>query len=220
LPINRMQDVAERIYQNFEARNLARDKALLRSRKLIRHCANSIRATHRLEFDTAVELIRAAEEIAISLVSDLQAYPDLYYAGYTQDAMKEYAEANITYAFVKGNSLPDPEELGVEYPAYLGGLAEAVGELRRHTLDLMRRGDTQRAEELLGIMDEVYDVLVTFDFPDAITRGLRRQTDMVRGVTERTRGELTVTMRQGALRRALEDFEKKMASDPFLRSVE
>jgi len=220
LPTNRIQDIAERICRSFEARNLARDKALLRSRKLIRHCANSIRATHRLEFDTAVDLIHVAEEIATSLVSDLQAYPDLYYAGYTQDAMKEYAEANITYAFVKGNSLPDPEELGVEYPAYLGGLAEAVGELRRHTLDLVRRGDTQRAEELLGIMDEVYDVLVTFDFPDAITRGLRRQTDMVRGVTERTRGELTVAMRQDALRQALEDFEKRMTPDHSLGTCE
>lgn len=210
MAIDKLQDIAGRIHQDFEARSLARDKALLRSRKLIRHCASSIRATHRLEFDTAAKLLHAAEEIATSLVSDLQAYPDLYYAGYTQDALKEYAEANITYAFVKGNPLPEPQELGVEYPAYLGGLAEAVGELRRHTLDLMRRDDTQRAEELLGIMDEVYDALVTFDFPDALTRGLRRQTDMVRGVTERTRGELTVAVRQDGLRRAIGDFEKKL----------
>ncbi len=208
--MNRLQSIAERIYEDFQARNLARDKALLESRKLIRYCANSIRATHRLEYDAAVELLTKARETATALASDLGDYPDLYYAGYTQDAMKEYAEASLTYAFVRGDPLPEPEELGVEYPAYLGGLAEAAGELRRHALDLMRHGDSARAEQLLEIMDEVYDVLVTFDFPDAITRGLRRQTDMVRGVTERTRGELTVTMRQDALRRALDDFESRV----------
>ncbi len=213
MTIDRLQDTVERIHQDFEARSLARDRALLRSRKLIRHCASSIRATHRLEFEAAAEFLHAAEEIAASLVSDLEAYPDLYYAGYTQDAMKEFAEANITLAFVKGNPLPEPEDLGVEYPAYLGGLAEAVGELRRHTLDLMRHGDTRRAEELLGVMDEVYDVLVTFDFPDAVTRGLRRQTDMVRGVTERTRGALTVAVQQDTLRRALEDFGRRIDTD-------
>jgi translin len=190
-----LQAISARIHQDFEARSLARDEALGRSRKLVRHCASSIRATHRLEFDTAEALLLAAEKIAAEMVSEVKAYPDLYFAGYTQDAMKEYAEA---------------EELGVEYPAYLGGLAEAVGELRRHALDLMRHGNTAQAEELLGTMDEVYDALVTFDFPDAITRGLRRLTDMVRGVTERTRGELTVATRQDALRQALDDFEGRM----------
>ena len=207
----RLQMISARIYQEFEVRNLARDKALVRSRKLVRYCANSIRATHRLEFDVAEELLRTAEKAAAELTSELHAYPDLYYAGYTQDAMKEYAEANITYAFVRGNQLPEPEELGVEYPAYLGGLAEAVGELRRHTLDLIRHGSMERAEDLLGTMDDVYDVLVTFDFPDAITRGLRRLTDMVRGVTERTRGDLTLATQQKALREALAEYESKMA---------
>lgn len=205
-----LQAISARIHQDFEARSLVRDETLARSRKLVRHCASSIRATHRLEFDTAEALLLAAEKIAAEMVSEVKAYPDLYFAGYTQDAMKEYAEASITYALVQGKALPEPEELGVEYPAYLGGLAEAVGELRRHALDLMRHGNTAQAEELLGTMDEVYDALVTFDFPDAITRGLRRLTDMVRGVTERTRGELTVATRQDALRQALDDFEGRM----------
>ena len=205
-----LQTISARIHQDFEARSLVRDETLGRSRKLVRHCASSIRATHRLEFDTAEALLLAAEKIASDMVAEVKTYPDLYYAGYTQDAMKEYAEASITYALVQGKALPEPEVLGVEYPAYLGGLAEAVGELRRHALDLMRQGNTAQAEELLGTMDEVYDVLVTFDFPDAITRGLRRLTDMVRGVTERTRGELTVATRQDALRQALDDFEGRM----------
>jgi len=137
-------------------------------------------------------------------------YADLYYAGYTQDALKELAEANITYALITDRPLPDPDELGVEYAAYLNGLGEAAGELRRHVLDLIRHGELERGEEILSMMDDIYGVLVTIDFPNAITGGLRRTTDMVRGVLERTRGDLTMSLRQEKLQQALRDFEEKV----------
>jgi translin len=208
--LKKLDDISERIRQDFEAKNAARDEALRRSRQLIRYCANSIRATHRTEFEEAGQLLATAHQAASELVECVADYPDLYYAGYTQDALKEFAEANITYALITDGPLPDPDDLGVEYPAYLNGLGEAVGELRRYVLDIIRRGQTERGEEMLSAMDDVYAVLVTMDFPDAITSRLRRTTDVVRGVLERTRGDLTIAMRQDKLQEALRAFEERV----------
>ena len=198
-----LDHVADRIRANFTAKNAARDHALERSRTLIRHCAHAIRAVHRDERALAQEQIQAAREIVTSIRGDLTAWPDLYHAGYTQDGLKEFAEANIVYALVGGEALPAPEAIGVEYAAYLNGLGEAAGELRRRCLDLIRQAHSQEAERLLDAMDDIYLLLVTMDYPDAITGGLRRSTDMVRGVTERTRGDLTTSSRQYQLQQAL-----------------
>jgi len=141
--------------------------------------------------------------------ADLADERGIYEAGYVQDALKEYAEASITYALLADQPLPSPGELRIDYPAYLNGLAEAMGEMRRATLDLMRRGELEKGEALLKIMDEVYGILVTVDYPDAITRGLRRTTDMVRGVLERTRGDLTMAVRQQRLETTLKEFEDR-----------
>ncbi len=202
--------IAGRIRESLEAKNAARDEALRRSRQLIRYCANTIRATHRGEFEEANQLLATAQQAASELVECVSNYPDLYYAGYTQDALKELAEASITYALITDGPLPDPDDLGVEYPAYLNGLGEAVGELRRYVLDIIRRGQIERGEEILLVMEDVYAVLVTMDFPDAITGGLRRTTDMVRGVLERTRGDLTMAIRQDKLQKALRAFEERI----------
>jgi translin len=140
-------------------------------------------------------------------------YADLFYAGYTQDALKEYAEATITYAIINREPLPTPEELNVEYATYLKGLAETAGELRRRCLDTLRHNNIEEAERLLGIMDEIYAVLVTMDYPNAITGGLRRLTDIVRGVTERTRGDMTMSLRQERLEKRLQAFEEKIAEN-------
>ncbi len=208
--MDNLDAIAERIREDFEARNAARDEALRRSRQLIRYCANSIRATHRAEFEEAGRLLATAHQAASELRECVADYADLYYAGYTQDALKELAEASITYALITDGPLPDPDDLNIEYPAYLNGLGEAVGELRRYVLDIIRHGQTERGEEMLAAMDDVYSVLVTMDFPDAITSRLRRTTDVVRGVLERTRGDLTMAMRQDKLQEALRAFEERV----------
>jgi len=209
--VEQLETIVEEIRLEFEAKNAARDAALQRSRALIRHCANAIRATHRGDFAEAERLLTTARETARRMIADLEPFPDLYYAGYTQDSLKEYVEACCVYAFVCDGELPTPEALGVEAAAYLKGLAEAASELRRHSLDLMRQNRLDRAETMLDIMDEVYSRLMTMDFPDAITAGLRRTTDMLRGVVNRTRGDLTTAIRQEMMRQALQDFETKMA---------
>jgi translin len=207
--MDNLDHIADRIRANFTAKNAARDAALERSRTLIRHCANSIRAAHRDERAEAAEQIKAAQAIVEAIRADLAAYPDLYHAGYTQDALKEFAEANIVYALVGHEPLPEPEAIGVEYAAFLNGLGEAAGELRRRCLDIIRHDHSDEAERLLGMMDDIYSLLVTMDYPDAITAGLRRTTDMVRGVTERTRGDITTSLRQYRLQEALKKYEEK-----------
>jgi translin len=202
--------IIDQINQAFEAKSAVRDKAITRSRELIRHCANSIRATQRGDDAEAQTLLKTARQVATEIVAATQQYPDVYHAGYTQDALKELAEAHITRAVVLGETLPTPEILQVEHAAYLNGLAEAAGELRRFALDALRRGDVSQAERILSEMDEIYSALTTVDFPEAITGGLRRNTDMVRGVLERTRGDVTTAVRQETIKEALAHFEQRI----------
>jgi translin len=208
--MDRLEAIGERILSYFERKNSARDAALQRSRTLIRHSATAIRAAHRQERELARQHLEQAKTIIDELRADLNSYPDLFHAGYTQDAFKEYAEASIVFALLVGDPLPDPDELGVEYAAYLGGLGEAVGELRRRTLDILRQAHSAEAERLLEAMDEIYGLLVMVDYPDAITGNLRRTTDLVRGLVERTRGDLTTSLQQDSLRAALDSVEKKL----------
>ncbi len=203
-------DLSEQVHADFEARNQARDQALVQARALTRHAAQTIRAIHRSESDVAHEFLREAHKLVDSLKSDLAAFPDLYYAGYTQDAIKEYAEASLTVAVIENKPLPTPEALGIEYNTYLKGLAEVTGELRRRTLDILRLGYSQEAERLLAVMDEIYALLITVDYPDAITNGLRRQTDLVRGIVERTRGDLTISLREQRLHEAMQKLAARL----------
>lgn len=211
--MERLETIAEQIHQAFEARTNARDEVLSQARTLTRYCANAIRAVHRDDFDIAQENLELASKIANSFQTDLGEYPDLYYAGYTQDALKEYAEANIVYALVIDEELPSPQELGLENAAYLNGLAEAVGEFRRRCLDILRQGYSQDAERLLNHMDDIYAILITMDYPNAITGGIRRQTDIVRGITERTRGDLTLSLRQEHLEQTMQRLESRLKQE-------
>ncbi len=202
-----LDSIADLIRQDFSAKDAAREKVLPLYREVIRHCSNAIRAVHRKEFDQAWELLQSARNLLDEAEQTLATYSGLNNTGFVRDAQKEFAEGNITLALVTGKSPPDPDELGVEPAAYLNGMGEAVGELRRYLLDDMRRGDLSRGEELLTAMDDIYNILVTMDFPDAITGGLRRTTDMVRGVLERTRSDLTLVMRQKDLENRLGKLE-------------
>ena len=208
--MDNLDSIADKIRAEFTTKNAARDVTLGRSRELIRLCSLAIRATHRQEFAEAEGLLAAARDAAAQMKADIAHYPDLYYTGYTQDALKELAEAYITFAIVNDRSLPTPEELGVDSAAYLNGLCEAASELRRRTLDIIRHGRTAEGERLLAAMDDVYGVLVTMDFPDAITGGLRRSTDALRAVLERTRGDITNSLRQERLQAALHALEEKL----------
>jgi translin len=205
-----LEAIGEKIHTYLEEKSRSRDGALQSSRALIRHCSQAIRAVHRNDQEKAKEHLHSAADLVEDLKGLMDSYPDLYFSGYSRDAQKEYAEANIVYALVMNGDLPGPDELGVENAAYLGGLGEAAGELRRRVLDILRHDNMQEGERLLMAMEDIYGFLVTVDFPDAITGNLRRITDMVRGVTERTRGDLTTSIQQRELKNALRSVEEKL----------
>jgi translin len=205
-----LEQIAEKIRHDFTAQDAAREKALPLGREAIRYCGNAIRAVHRQKFAEAEEMLKTARQLLDNEEKTLASGSELHNTGFLRDAQKEYAEGRITLALIKGDTLPDPDALSTEYSAYLNGMGEAVGELRRYLLDGLRKGDLSRGEELLQAMDDIYNTLVTIDFPDAITGGLRRTTDMVRGVLERTRSDLTLTIQQKVLEDKLDGFKGKL----------
>lgn len=204
----KLETIAERIRQSFDVRTSKRDEALKQARQLTRACSLAIRAVHRDDKEAMEANLAEAQSLADILRDELKTHPDLFFAGYTQDSLKEFVEAKVTCALIQNHALQTPEDLGVEDATYLNGLAEVVGELRRRTLDILRSGYSEEAERLLGIMDEIYSVLVTMDYPDAITNGLRRQTDLARGIIEKTRGDVTASLRGRELTEAI----KKLSS--------
>ena len=203
-----LDQIAEQIRLSLAAKDGAREKALPVCRDAIRFCSLSIRAIHRQEFDEAKEMLKSAADLLHKAEEALVGSPEVMNTGFLRDSQKEYAEGSLLLCLVTAKPIPSPSELGVDSAAYLNGLGEAVGEVRRYLLDGMRRGDLSRGEELLAAMDDIYSVLVTMDFPDAITGGLRRTTDMVRGVLEKTRSDLTLVIRQEELEKKLGKLEK------------
>jgi translin len=200
-----LAELSNSFQRRFEQKMAAREKALAASRRSIRASANAIRAIHRGELDQAHGLMdesRSAIQAGREAVRETD--PDVYFAGFLQDAQKEYAESRLTEALVVGGELPSPDKLEVELAPYLNGMSESIGEGRRAILDLLRKGEVEESERILSVMEDMYYVLVSMDFPDAITGGLRRSTDVARAIMERTRGDLSVTLVQRRLQEALE----------------
>jgi translin len=208
--VDELDNIVQTIDDILEGLNQAREATLKHTRRLIRECANTIRAIHRGEWDKAQQGLQQAQVIVDALMKEVEGYPELYHSGYTSDALKEYAEAHLTYALVRGETLPSHTDLNIDPAVYLNGLAEAATELRRTILDVIRHQHDDEAERLLDVMDVIYTHLTTIDFTDAITKGLRRRTDIVRNVLERTRGDVTTSLRQQQLEEALEGLERKL----------
>lgn len=205
-----LQSLSAEFQRRFDEKMKAREAALVAARKAIRASANAIRAIHRGESDEAGRLLEQARLALDDGEAATAGHPDVRHAGFLHDAEKEYAEARLSEAVVWAKELPSAEDLGVQPPAYLNGMAETIGECRRAVLDLLRRGEMPRAEEILQAMDDMYYVLVTMDYPDAITGNLRRSTDVARSIIERTRGDLSVSLVQRDLRTALERHAREL----------
>ena len=198
-----LEAISEAVRTVLDATYRAREIGLSNSRQIIRLSANAIRATHRGEHEDAAGLLAQAADLLSEAQRALAPHPAILHAGFVSDAAKEFAEASITIALTLGQSLPLPDDLGVEPPAYLNGLGEAVGEMRRRMLDLLREGDLETASQTLEAMDAIVDLLAGIDYPDGMTRGLRRTTDVARALVERSRADPTTTVVQERLRRSL-----------------
>jgi translin len=203
-----LDELATQAEDDLAVQNTVRDQVLQQSRGLIRLCSNAIRAGHRSEWDEAESLLAQADAAGREMLAQLEPYPELTYAGYTQDALKELVEARVTLALISNRALPAVKTAGIPLNTYLNGVCEAASELRRRCLDLLRQEDFDEAERLLAAMDAIYEVLMSFSYPDAITRGLRRRVDQLRGVLERTRGDLTNSLQMVRLRNALSQVDQ------------
>lgn len=198
-----IENAGQEALKHLGYKHLARERALPKSRTAIRYCANCIRAIHRQEYEVATELLEQASALLTEMIEDLRDHQDIFYAGFVQDAQKEYAEAATFMALTQNRPLPLAPDLSISWAPYLNGLGEAIGELRRYVLDQLRQSNFNNCETILGYMDDIYALLITIDFPDAITGGLRRTTDAARGILEKTRGDLTIAVRQAQLERAM-----------------
>jgi translin len=207
-------DPLARLFQErFDAKTAARERALVAARRAIRSSANAIRAIHRKDREAAHRLMDEARSAIEDGLAATRDHPDVAFAGFLQDAQKEYVEARVTEAIVDDGEVPGPDELGVQLAPYLNGMAEAVGEARRQILDLLRAGEVERSEGMLQAMEEIYSVLVSMDYPDAITGNLRRSTDVARSIMEKTRGDLSMSLVQRDLRDALERHARRFGAE-------
>ena len=213
---DQLESVGQKAIEYLGLKHAARERALPKSRATIRFCANSIRATHRHEFQSAQELLAQASALLKEMELDLQDHKDIFYAGFVQDAQKEYAEAATFAALTQGRSLPEVSELSIGWAPYLNGLGEMVGELRRYVLDQLRRGNLDECEVFLQHMDDVYALLTTVDYPDAITLGLRRTTDTARSILEKTRGDLTVAVSQAQLQQRMLALQQELQKSDLI----
>ena len=213
MPLNSdgLNAIADDVRGYLDAKHRAREQALALTREVIRLSANAIRNVHRGDFGAAEELIAKGRANLRQTEEHLSEHRDIFHAGFVHDSQKEFAEANCTLALIAGRPLPTPDDLGVMPTAYLNGLGEVVGELRRHLLDRMRAGDIERCEAALGVMGDIYDVLITMDYPEGVTAGLRRTADAMRGILERTRGDFTMSYVQNRLEGRLRELEERLA---------
>ncbi len=207
-----LNEIAESVREHLDAKHHAREQALRLSRDVVRLSANAIRSVHRRDFEAARDLLAKARENLAEIDSALADHADILHAGYVNDAQKEFAEASTTLALIAGEPLPTPTDLKIRGAAYLNGIGETIGELRRHLLDELRAGDLQRCEEALTAMGDIHDMLMTMDYPEAVTSGLRRTSDAMRGILERTRGDFTVAYSQRRLETQMREFEKRQQS--------
>jgi translin len=207
---DQLESISAAAHEYFSVQNRARERALPLCRQMIQNSGNAIRAAHRQQSEAARELTGANRTLNHQLLEAVAESEEMKQAGFLHDAQKEYAEDCITLSLIQGDALPEAAELQVPMPAYLHGLGEAIGEMRRFILDSLRRGDTSRCEELLAVMDDIYSILMGMDYPDMVTHGLRRNSDAARGLIERTRGDLTNALRQDALERRLSEFEGRI----------
>ncbi len=186
-----LESISKTMLEEFESKDRAREEAFRRSRDVIRLCSSSIRSVHRGEMDRALRLMQEAGEGLDRIREALKEHQDIRYAGFVDSAEQEYAEARNVYSVIACQRILAPEEIGVEGINYLCGLGDLCGELRRHILDLIRTGRAEEGEPFLEVMEEIHSLLMLFDYPDAVTRGLRRKSDLARSMLERTRGDLT-----------------------------
>jgi translin len=208
--MKQLAEIMNEIRLNFDGKDAAREKAIAAARKLIRISGNAIKAIHRAEYENAEHQLLECKSIIEEIETLLQNYRDIYYDGFVSDALQEYAEAKILLDVITKKAIPHPSTLGVDFTSYLNALGDVVGELRRYALDLIRLDRAEEGEPVLELMEDIHFELMSFNYPEAIARGVRRKSDTARLTVEKTRGEFAIAIRQKALERKLKALEERM----------
>ena len=195
IPSNAMKNldgIIEKIDHHIGEKEKIREDALKTSRDIIICCRRGIQQLHRDQMDEAENYIKQASAKLAQLYDFTKDHPDIFHAGFVENAAQEFVEIHCLYNIMKGQDLPDPDTIQTTYSAYLLGLCDVVGELRRGALDFMLDENTAKANEYLQHMDRIYDAIMSFDYPSALVP-IKKKQDMVRGLIEKTRGELVVS---------------------------
>ncbi len=211
--LGRIDEFAEQARRSLEQIHQDRERAYTTSREVVQAASAAIKAVHRGEFEAAREQVTRTRELYARMMRAVQTSPEIGYSGFVGDAAREYAEAALVLALIGEQELPGPDEIGVDCADWLNGLGDTVGELRRHVLDLIRHDKVEEAERFLEMMDEIYQTIMSFDYPETVTKGLRKRSDQARGAVERTRGDLTNALRQSRLERRMRELEEALGFD-------
>lgn len=210
LMLGRIDEFADEAREQLESIHRDRESAYTTSREIVQAASATIKAVHRGEFDEAGGQVARTRELYERMMAAVHASPEIGYSGFVGDAAREYAEAAQVLALIVDDDLPGPADIGVDSADWLNGLGDTVGELRRHVLDLIRRDEVDEAEKYLEMMDEIYQTIMSFDYPESVTKGLRRRSDQARGAVERTRGDLTNALRQSRLEKRMRQLEEAL----------
>lgn len=184
-----------------------REDILKISREIVRHCSIAIKSIHRKEFDVYRDKIKEIKSNHENLLTFVKKHPMLF-SGYIKTPEQEYMEAVCLYAIINDQELPSPTDYNVDSVNYLLGLADVIGELRRHILDKIRRDEIDDLEKVLDTMSEIYSHLFAIDYPKGITQDLRRKTDVARGIIEKTRGDISLSLQINRLNKNLINQQK------------
>lgn len=186
-----LDNIVNKIEKSIDDKELIREKALRFSRDIIINCRKAIQYIHQGLNQEADENIKKASAKLAELYDTTKNFPEIYHNGFVENAAQELVEALCFYNIMQGKDLPDPDEIQTTYSSYLMGLCDLVGELRRTVLDSIRSGEQKNADEYLKMMEDIYDVIIRFDYPSGLVP-IKKKQDMVRGLIEKTRGELAV----------------------------
>ena len=189
--MNNLEDIISKIQVYIDDKDSIRETSLKYARTVIIHCRKAIQLIHQHKMQQAEELIKKASATLAELYDVTKDHADLSKAGYVENAAQEFVEAQCFYNILHHEALPDPDAIQTTYTAYLMGLCDVVGELRRKALDMVLAGEQKDAQQYLVIMEDIYAAILRFDYPSSLIP-IKRKQDIARNLIEKTRGELAV----------------------------
>ena len=206
--MQKLEEIANKIEDYLGEKNQVREVALRKAREIIKKSSGIIQTIHKCK-ESERDIITLKKN-GIELKNMVQSHLDLYYSGFVENAYMEMCEAVILYSIIKNQPLPTIEELEVTSSSYLLGIGDVIGELRRIVLDSLRKGEIEKASNYLDIMEDLYLILMRFNYPNAIVN-IRRKQDIARGLLEKTRGEVAFAFRGKSLEEKIAKLEEKIS---------